>query len=288
MSTVRIRQRLSVVVPCFNEEEVLDTTYQRLVEALDSLSLDLELIFVDDGSRDSSEAKLHALQARDSRVQVIFLARNFGHQMAATAGIDAARGDAVVLIDADLQDPPEVIPQMVQLWRAGSEVVYGRRTDREGETTFKLMTATLFYRLLNRISETDIPLDVGDFRLMDRKVIDALQQMPEHDRFLRGMISWLGFRQIALPYRREARHAGDSKYRLNKMLRLAIDGLLSFSMKPLQLATTAGIGAIIAALLGMAYVLLAAKLDPAAPIPWVALFSATALKSGVQLVICPH
>jgi dolichol-phosphate mannosyltransferase len=217
-------------------------------------------------------------------VQVLLLARNFGHQMAVTAGIEAATGEAVVLIDADLQDPPEVIPRMVELWRAGADVVYGHRTEREGETPFKLLTARLFYRLMDRLSDTRIPLDTGDFRLMDRKVVEALKQMPEQDRFLRGMVSWVGYRQIALPYKRERRLAGQSKYPLGKMLRFALDGILSFSMKPLRLATVAGAAALLFALLALGYTLLSPLWDPQSPVAWTAIFSGMALLSGLQLI----
>ena len=195
------------------------------------------------------------IQAEDPRVRILNFSRNFGHQIAVTAGLDHAQGDAVVLIDADLQDPPEVILEMVERWRDGYQVVYGMRTDRSGETRFKLLTAKIFYRLLNRLSDVKIPLDVGDFRLMDRQVVDALGAMPERDRYLRGMVSWVGFRQIAVMYKREPRFAGESKYPVFKMLKFATDGIISFSIVPLRLAVWAGVAAIIFAFGGIIYAL---------------------------------
>ena len=218
---------ISVVVPCFNEEEVIGATCRRLVEALESLGprVDFELVFIDDGSRDHTLERLRSLQAADRRVRVLAFSRNFGHQIAVTAGLEHAIGDAVVLIDADLQDPPEVIREMVLRWRRGVDVAYGVRAEREGETKFKLWTAKLFYRSINRIAEVPIPLDTGYFRLMDRAVVNALLSMPERDRFVRGMVAWVGFRQEPVMYKRAARVAGQTKYPLRKMLRFAVDGL---------------------------------------------------------------
>ena len=236
------QQLLSLVIPCYNEEEVISETLKRLKEFCAGLQdLDVELIFIDDGSRDKTRVLLKGYAAEDSRIKVICFARNFGHQIAVTAGIDAARGDAVVLIDADLQDPPEAIHQMIAKWREGYDVVYGTRTERPGESAFKLATARSFYRLLNKLSDVPIPLDTGDFRLMSRPVVDTLCAMPERDRFVRGMVSWVGFKQIALPYKRAERFAGESKYPLRKMLRFATDGILSFSTKPLQLSIGLGL-----------------------------------------------
>jgi dolichol-phosphate mannosyltransferase len=246
---------LSIVVPCYNEQDVIQKTHARLVELLDSLDLDGEIIYVNDGSRDRTRELLRDLQAEDERVRVISFARNFGHQMAVTAGIDAAAGDAVVLIDSDLQDPPELIHQMVEKWREGFHVVYGVRASRAGESTFKLFTAKLFYRMINLISDVAIPLDTGDFRLMDRRVVDVLRDMPERDRFLRGMVSWVGFRQFALPYSRAERAAGESKYPLRKMLLFALDGVLSFSLVPLRIATFVGFVSAAMAILGIFYAL---------------------------------
>ena len=228
-------------MPCYNEEAVLDETHRRLTAVLDGLDdLDYELIYVDDGSRDGTALVLQRLQAHDDRVRIIRFSRNFGHQIAVTAGLEHASGDAIVLIDADLQDPPEVIRQMVACWREGYQVAYGQRVDRAGESAFKRWTAKAFYRLINRLSDVEIPVDTGDFRLIDRVVVEALLAMPEHDRFVRGMVSWVGFRQIAVPYSRAPRFAGESKYPITKMLRFAMDGVASFSRRPLRLATWLG------------------------------------------------
>jgi len=236
------RNLVSLVVPCFNEEEVIEETHRRLVSLAESQSTyAFEFLFVDDGSRDNTPQLLHRIVAADPRAQALFFSRNFGHQLAVTAGIDEARGDAVVLLDADLQDPPEVVAEMLAKWRDGWQVVYGVRAEREGESHFKLLTAHLFYRVLNYLSDTPIPLDTGDFRLMDRRVVEVLRNMPERDRFVRGMVSWVGFRQLALPYRRVARFAGTSKYPLRKMIRFATNGILSFSMRPLKLAMDVGL-----------------------------------------------
>lgn len=240
---------LSVVVPCFNEQEVLYETHRRLSDTLTALDIDYEIVFVDDGSRDNTATILRHLQSLDDHVRVVRFSRNFGHQIAVTAGMDHAAGDAIVLIDSDLQDPPEVIGEFLQRWREGYDVAYGQRTERDGETAFKRATASLFYRLLRRVTSVDIPPDTGDFRLMDRQVVEAIRRMPEQDRFVRGMVSWVGFRQVAIPYRREARFAGVSKYPFRRMLRLAIDAVVSFSSLPPRLATFAGLATLGAAAL---------------------------------------
>jgi len=279
------RPLLSIVVPCYNEEEVIDTTLTRLSAFCDTLTgLDTELICVDDGSRDRTRELLKARAAGDARLRIIGFARNFGHQTAVTAGMDAAAGDAVVLIDADLQDPPEVIGEMVAKWREGYDVVYGTRVEREGESAFKLATARLFYRTLNRLSDTPIPLDTGDFRLMSRVVVDTLRAMPERDRFVRGMVSWVGFRQTALPYRRAARFAGTSKYPLRKMLAFATDGILSFSTKPLRVAATLGMLSASLALLGILYALILRIFTSTWVEGWTALMIAVLFLGGVQLI----
>ncbi len=231
---------LSVVVPVFNEEEVLPETYRRLTVIMEGMGKSYELLFVNDGSVDRSRIILEELAQKDRRVRVIHFSRNFGHQAAITAGMDHARGEAVVVIDADLQDPPEVIPEMVAKWQEGYEVVYGKRVKREGETFFKRFTASLFYRFLQRMTSIDIPLDTGDFRLLDRKVVEVMRLLREKNRFMRGLVSWVGFRQIALPYVREKRFAGETKYPLRKMLKLAWDGITSFSDKPLKIAAYIG------------------------------------------------
>jgi len=276
---------ISVVVPCFNEAAVIGETYRRLVEALEAApGTNFELVFVDDGSRDNTLALLQSLQSGDTRVRVVGLSRNFGHQMAVTAGIEHAAGDAVVLIDADLQDPPEVIQQMIVSWRNGADVAYGVRSEREGETRFKLWTASVFYRWINRVSDVAIPLDTGDFRLMDRKVVDALLDMPERDRFVRGMVAWLGFRQEAIPYRRAARFAGTTKYPLARMIRFATDGILSFSVVPLRLAIWMGFAAAGLAMLGILYALVLRLLTSIWVPGWTLLFIALSFIGGAQLV----
>lgn len=276
---------LSVVIPCYNEEEVIGETMKRLMTFCSELvNYDVELIFVDDGSRDQTRKLLKNYAAEDARIRMICLARNFGHQIAVTAGIDAASGDAVVLIDADLQDPPEVIHEMLVKWCEGYDVVYGTRTERVGESMFKIATARCFYRLLNWLSDVPIPLDTGDFRLMSRHVVNTLRAMPEHDRFVRGMVSWVGFKQIALPYKRAERFAGESKYPLRKMLRFATDGILSFSTKPLQMSVTLGMFCALFALVGIFYALTLRIFTDVWVEGWTALMIAVLFLGGVQLI----
>lgn len=230
----------TIIAPIFNELENLPLLYARVREELDKTEQSWELIMVDDGSRDGSTEVIRKLAASDERVRPVIFARNFGHQIAVSAGLDYSRGDAVIIIDSDLQDPPEVIGELIAKWREGFEVVYAVRTEREGETKFKTQTAALFYRMIDRITDVKIPLDTGDFRLMDRKVVNVMVSMREHNRFLRGMSAWTGFRQIGVGYKRKARHAGVTKYPLKKMLRLAMNAVTGFSMWPLQLATRLG------------------------------------------------
>jgi len=232
---------VSLVVPVFNEQEVLGAFYERTSRALGSIeSMSYELIFIDDGSRDTSYEQLAAFAAKDPHVQVIKFSRNFGHQIAISAGIDHARGDCVAVIDADLQDPPEVIADMVSQWKQGFDVVYGVRSDRAGETRLKLWTASMFYKMLGRLTNIHIPPNVGDFRLMSRRVIDQVKTLREKDRFVRGLVSWVGFRQTGVTYRRDARYAGETKYPFRKMLKFSFDGITSFSTLPLKLATWMG------------------------------------------------
>lgn len=226
---------LSVVVPCYNEESVIATTHERLDGVLKCCGLPYEVIYVDDGSRDRTDALLQEIARHEPTVHVVTLARNFGHQAAASAGLQVARGDAVAIIDADLQDPPEVLLEMLDRWHAGVDVAYGRRKSREGETIFKLFTAKLFYRLLSVVAERPLPLDTGDFRLMDRAVVDCIVGMPEQDRFLRGMVAWVGFRQEAVSYVRAPRLAGETKYPFRKMMKLAVDAFISLSHAPVRL-----------------------------------------------------
>lgn len=241
----------SVVAPVFNEEQLLPEFYRRVVATMESLGEPFELVLVNDGSRDRSPQIMRELHEQDPRVKVVYFSRNFGHQIAITAGTDHAGGKAVVVIDSDLQDPPEVIPELIVRWREGYQVVYAVRAEREGETWFKKTTASFFYRLIKNITSVDIPVDTGDFRLMDRKVVEALSSIREYNRFMRGLSVWVGFKQIGVPYRRAARTAGSTKYPLSKMLRFAFDGITSFSYLPLQLATYFGFGIAGASVLGI-------------------------------------
>jgi dolichol-phosphate mannosyltransferase len=276
---------ISVVVPCFDEAPVIRETHARLVATLERLvEARFEILYVDDGSRDGTLSTLRAMQQSDERVRVISLSRNFGQQIAVTAGLEHAAGDAVALIDADLQDPPEVILEMVERWRAGVDVAYGVRTEREGETLLKLWTAKVFCRTLNRLSDVDIPLDAGDFRLMDRRVVDALLAMPERDRFVRGLVAWVGFRQEPVHYSRAVRFAGRTKYPLRKMLRFASDGILSFSLVPLRFAVYMGFAASALALAGIFYALLLRLFTDTWVTGWTLLFIAVLFLGGVQLV----
>jgi polyisoprenyl-phosphate glycosyltransferase len=250
----------SVVAPVYNEEETLPHFYRRVVDVMEGLGEPFELVLVNDGSRDGSYRVMRELHARDPRVRAVDFSRNFGHQVAISAGLDHARGAAVIILDSDLQDPPEVIPALVARWRDGAEVVYAQRRRRRGETRFKLLTAAAFYRLIVRVTAMDIPRDTGDFRLLDRRVVDTLVTMREHHRFMRGLSVWVGFRQEAVPYDRQERFAGVTKYPLARMVRFALDAITGFSYVPLQLATTLGfllaglslLGILIAAVLRLA------------------------------------
>lgn len=276
---------VSVIVPCYNEEQVIVETNRQLVAALEAIEdINFEIVYVDDGSHDKTADLLREIRSRDSHTRIVRLSRNFGHQLAVSAGLEHAAGDAAVIIDADLQDPPEVIPEMIARWRDGYHVVYGMRTDRPGETAFKLWTAKLFYRFINRLSKVKIPLDVGDFRLIDRRVIDVLLSMPERDRFLRGMVSWIGFRQVAVMYSRAERRAGESKYPLFKMLQFAADGVLSFSLTPLRLALWVGFLSIGMAFAGILYALVVRLYTKDYVKGWASIFTAVLFIGGAQLV----
>ncbi len=235
-----MKPTFSIIAPIYNEAESMPELYRRVSAVMNSTGESWELILVDDGSSDNSNAMMHELAKKDQRVRPIVFARNFGHQIAVTAGLDYARGDAVVIIDSDLQDPPEVIPALIEKWREGYEVVYAVRAEREGEFWFKLWTASLFYRMIYKITDVKIPMDTGDFRLMDRKVVNVMKQMREHYRFLRGMSAWVGFKQVGVPYKRAARFAGSTKYPFRKMFKLAMNAVTGFSYFPLQLATYIG------------------------------------------------
>lgn len=276
---------VSVIVPCFNEEEVIEETHRRLSGALRENGLNYEIIYVNDGSSDRTLDALRDISESDDHVRYIALSRNFGHQLAVTAGLDVTEGDAVVVIDADLQDPPACIAEMFKEWRLGSDVVYGQRRARQGESAFKLMTAKMFYRALNGISDIEIPMDVGDFRLMDKEVASLLADMRERDRYLRGMVAWLGFKQTALPYDREARFAGETKYPLRKMLALAFNGMMSFSMAPLRFVLGLGMIVVAFATIGMIYAVALRLLTDNWVSGWTLLFMAVMMMGGVQLIV---
>ena len=231
----------SVVIPCYNEEEVIMESYRRITAVMLSMGEPYELVFINDGSKDATPALLNRLADEDNSVRVLHFARNAGHQIAVSAGLDYAAGSAVVIIDADLQDPPELIPEMAKLWREGAQVVYGQRRSRAGESFLKLKTAELYYKLIQKLTGNAIPRDTGDFRLVDEKVADAVRGMPEHARFLRGMFAWVGFKQVPLLYDRDKRFAGQTHYPFKKMLKLAADGIMSFSDKPLKLPLWMGL-----------------------------------------------
>ena len=274
---------LSLIVPVFNEEEVLPASYARMSAAMQALTgYDYEIIYVNDGSRDGTMKRLRAIAKEHKEVRVISFSRNFGHQLAVTAGMDNARGDALIIIDADLQDPPEVIAELVKAWENGADIAYGKRLKREGETVFKKLTAFCYYRLLNAMSAYPIPLDTGDFRLLDKKVADVFLKMREHNRFLRGMSGWMGFDAVPVEYVRHERQAGKTKYTLKKMLRLAFDGILGFSYKPMSLALYAGAALGVTGMLGLiALIIIAATIGCA---PWLWAVDGLVLINALTLV----
>ena len=251
-------KKVSVIVPMYYEEEVAEECYKRLKKVLEGLSEKYlyEIIFINDGSKDKTLNILENIAQDNKNVKVISFSRNFGHQCAVTAGLKYITGDAIVIIDADLQDPPELIPEMLKLWEDGNEVIYGKRKSREGESKFKLLTASMFYKTLNALSDVEIPKDTGDFRLVDRKVVDVINSLPEHNKFLRGLFSWVGFKQTPFEYERKERFAGKTKYPLKKMLKLAQDGIFSFSTKPLRIVGTMGIISIAISIIILIYAIL--------------------------------
>lgn len=274
---------LSVIVPCFNEEEGIQACHDHLTRVLTDMGVSYEILYVDDGSRDRTFDVLRTIQTADPHAIVVRLSRNFGHQPAVTAGLSLVRGQATVIIDADLQDPPEVIPQMFALWQSGYQVVYGVRASREGETGFKLWTAKLFYRFINRLSDVEIPLDTGDFRLLDRSAVQAMNQMPERHRLLRGMSSWIGFSQIGVKYDRARRIAGETKYPLSKMLSLALDGIVSFSSVPLRFVTFVGFCSAALAFAGILYSLIVRLFSHWWVQGWAISFIGMLFMAGVQM-----
>jgi dolichol-phosphate mannosyltransferase len=274
---------ISVVAPVFNEHGTLPELHRRLTEVLGPLG-DYEIVLVDDGSSDGSWDALLELASRDAHLRLLRLSRNFGHQAALSAGLDAARGDAIVLMDADLQDPPEVIPQLVARWRDGFDVVYAIRDVREGEPRLRLASISIFYRLLHRISPTGIPQNAGDFRLLSRRAADAIAAMPERARFLRGMTSWIGYRQTGVAYTREARYAGESKYPTRKLVRLALDGITSFSTAPIKLVTALGFALVVFCAAVLAWTLYVRFFTSHHPQGWTSVIAVVLLLGGVQLL----
>ena len=275
----------SVVAPVFNEAQGLATFHERCTRSLDETGETYELLYVDDGSHDGSWEVLQDLAAEDSRVRLVRLSRNFGHQLAISAGLAHTRGDTVTVIDADLQDPPEVIAEMISRWREGADIVYAVRTHREGEGRFKRATAAAFYRVLRWFAEVEVPADAGDFRLMSRRAVAALLGMPEHDRYLRGMVAWIGYETATVDYTRDARFAGETKYPLAKMLRLALDGITGFSVRPLRLATWLGLIVSAAAFMLAVVLTILRILDTIEVVQgWTSLAVLILLVAGVQLV----
>ncbi len=274
----------SIVAPIYNEIDNLPELYRRISGVMESSGETWELVFVDDGSTDGSTDKIRALAKADNHVRPVIFARNFGHQIAVTAGLDYSRGDAIVIIDADLQDPPEVILELAEKWREGYEVVYAVRAEREGESWFKKFTAALFYRIILRITDVKIPLDTGDFRLLDRKVVNVMNSMRERHRFLRGMAAWVGFKQIGVEYKRAARHAGVTKYPFKKMLLLALNAVTSFSYFPLQVATYVGFFAAGIAILAIPVVIIMRMTGSQAFIGQTTTLISVLFLGGVQLI----
>lgn len=275
--------KLSIIVPLFNESETTPELYQRLSAAAQCIDNDYEIIFVNDCSNDHTLMLIKQFAEKDIHVKYISFSRNFGHQIAVCAGFDAAKGDAVVIIDGDLQDPPELIPALYRKYQEGYNVVYAKRTLRKGESFFKIVTAKLFYRLLAKVTSTTIPLDVGDFRLIDRKVLGELQKMEERQKFLRGQIAWIGFKQTAVPYERHSRKFGTTGYTLKKMLKLALDGLTSFSDAPLKIATILGLLASFISFLILVYALISKYIFREVITGWTSLIMAIVFIGGIQL-----
>lgn len=277
--------KYSFIIPIYNEEETIGEMYRRISAVMDRMDGAVELILINDGSRDRSLKLMRDLHERDSRVCYLSLARNFGHQIAVTAGLNFARGQVIVILDADLQDPPELIPDMVEMWRQGYQVVYAQRSQRRKEGWFKKFTAYSFYRLLKKLADVDIPTDTGDFCLLDRQVVDVLNSMPERNRYIRGLRSWIGFRQTAIRFERDPRFAGDVKYTFRKSLALAINGLVSFSKVPLRLSTYVGLFSAIAAIIMALLVLYWRIFTPSSPLAgFTIILMAIFFLGAVQLV----
>ena len=279
-------KKLSIIIPMYYEEKVVNECYKRLKEMVEKLKgYDYELIFVNDGSKDNTLNLLEEIAKNNNKVKIISFSRNFGHQAAVTAGLKYATGDAIVIIDADLQDPPEKIPEMLKLWEQGYEVIYAKRKSRKGESAFKLLTAKMFYNTLDALSDVEIPKDTGDFRLVDRKVVNTINEMPEHNKFLRGLFSWVGYKQIPFEYERQERFAGKTKYPLKKMLKLASDGIISFSTKPLRLVGYVGIFSIILSFIILIYSLVSFAFNlNNLTAGWTSIMVTVTFFAGVQLL----
>ena len=279
-------KKISVVVPMYYEEEVAKECYTRLKNVLEKIeNYNYEIIFVNDGSKDKTLEILKEIAKENKNVKIISFSRNFGHQCAVTAGLRYVTGDAIVIIDADLQDPPELIPEMIKLWEEGNEVIYGKRKSREGESRFKLLSASMFYKTLNALSDVEIPKDTGDFRLVDRKVVEVINSLPEHNKFLRGLFSWVGFKQKAYEYERKERYAGKTKYPLKKMLKLAQDGIFSFSIKPLKIVGAMGILSVIISIILFVYAVLSYAFDWNNLVPgWTSLMVTMTFIGGMILI----
>lgn len=279
-------KRISLVIPMYFEEKVVDECYNRVSKVLKELKkYDYEIIFINDGSKDKTQELLENISNKDKNVKIISFSRNFGHQAAVTAGLKETTGDAVIIMDADMQDPPEIIPDMIELWENGNEVIYGKRKSRKGESKFKLLSAKAFYKILNALSDVDIPQDTGDFRLVDKKIVEKMNSLPEHNKFLRGLWSWLGFKQCAYEYDRKERFAGKTKYPLKKMLKLASDGIISFSSKPIKLVGMLGIISIVISFAILIYALISyfCNLNNLSA-GWTSLMCAITFFAGVQLL----
>lgn len=279
-------KKITLVIPMYYEEKVANECYKRVKENLDKLeNYEYEIIFVNDGSKDKTLEILEEISKKDENVKIISFSRNFGHQAAVTAGLQYVKGDCILIMDADLQDPPELIPDMLKLWEEGNEVIYGQRKSREGESAFKLFTAKMFYKTLNALSDVEIPKDTGDFRLVDRKVVDTINSLPEHNKFLRGLFSWVGYKQTPFMYERKERFAGDTKYPLKKMLKLASDGIISFSTKPLKLVGALGIISIVISVLLLIYALVSYIFNlNNLSAGWTSIMVAITFFSGIQLM----
>ena len=279
-------KKISVIIPMYYEEEVAEKCYEKVTETLNNIkNYDYEIICINDGSKDKTLQILENITKKDEKLKILSFSRNFGHQCAVTAGLKFATGDAIVIIDADLQDPPELIPEMITLWENGNDVIYGKRKSRKGESPFKLLTAKMFYKTLNALSDVEIPKDTGDFRLVDKKVVDTINSLPEHNKFLRGLFSWVGYNQVPLEYERKERYAGKTKYPLRKMLKLASDGIISFSTKPLKIVGCLGILTIVLSIILLIYALISYifKLNELSA-GWTSLMICITLFSGVQLL----